>query len=75
MRIPIKKGKKMLHREIKDIIARTPADLKGRQLQHSAVLEEVGYYAPSNANWSYKVYKINYCGFPSMVVTQHNIIQ
>jgi hypothetical protein len=62
-------------REVKEIIARTPAELKGKVLAGGAVLQEVGYFQPSTANWIYKVYKINYDGFPIMVATKFERIQ
>ena len=75
MRTNRRNGRKLLLRDVREIMARTPAELKGKTLPGGCVLEEVGYFQPSAANWAYKVYKINYCGFPSLVAVKFGIIQ
>ena len=42
---------KLTKKQIRAIVAHTPAELKGQQVQLDDTL---GYYQPSNANWSYR---------------------
>lgn len=43
---------KLTHRQIQQIIKRTPAELKGKQIG-DAIREELGTFQPADANWSY----------------------
>ena len=42
---------KLTKKQIRAIVAHTPAELKGQQVQLDDILS---YYQPSNANWSYR---------------------
>lgn len=52
---------KYTYKEIKVIIENTPATLKGLQINDLKERIEVGYYHPTNANWSYLVYVVKTC--------------
>lgn len=41
---------KLTYKQIKMIIENTRKDLKGT---HQSIYQELGYYMPSGANWSY----------------------
>lgn len=52
---------KYTYKEIKAIIENTPASLKGIKINDIDKKIQVGYYHPSNANWSYLVYVVETC--------------
>ena len=46
---------KFTYKEIKEIIAATPAELKEKSTSDLGILTDVGYFRPAAANWSYQV--------------------
>lgn len=62
---------KFMLKEIKEIQAMTPAELKGKQLTTDITdYVVVGDCSAPSWNWGYKVYAISYQGRPLLVVTQ-----
>lgn len=53
---------KYSYKDIKAIEKHTPDDLKGKQISEIKGALQVGYFHPSNANWSYLVYVVNHGG-------------
>jgi len=44
---------KLTKKQIRQIIDHTPAELKGTSPGSSIIREPLGYYSPTDANWSY----------------------
>lgn len=65
---------KFTYKEIKQIIAATPAELKKRKISDFEYMD-VGYFHPSQANWSYLVKTIIYNGRPELVAVVFGQIQ
>lgn len=59
---------KYTYKDIKNIQNFTPAELKGKQINTIKKNLQVGYFIKSTANWSYRVYVIEYQGFLREVV-------
>lgn len=63
--------------EIKKIAEYTPVELVGQDIS-KLMSVNVGYYAPSNTNWSYQIYAIPHPSkpdyIPDLVVTQFGYI-
>ena len=61
---------KATYQEIKDIANCTPKELAGKSTTEIGPYEIVGYYRPSNANWSFQVAVVVWDGSPLEVVLQ-----
>ena len=53
---------KYTYKEVVAIAKNTPDELRGKQISEIKGAFQVGYYHPSNANWSYLVYVVNHGG-------------
>lgn len=65
---------KIRYKEIKNIIKNTPTQVKKTQI-HNYTSLFVGFYHPSNANWSYQVHVIVFMGMPIKVVSCFGTIE
>ena len=61
---------KATFKEIKEIARFTPDELAGKSTLGIGPYEIVGYYRPTNANWSFQVAVIVWEGRPLEVVLQ-----
>lgn len=63
---------KFTYKEIKEIIAFTPKEVRGKQISSFGynTREQVGSYHPSTANWSYIVFALCSNREVSLVVTR-----
>ena len=59
---------KYTYKEIKRIIEWTPTELKNKSTNEFETLLDLGYFHPSNANWSYQVKATIYKGLIVPVV-------
>ena len=62
------------YQDIKETIRFTPEELKGKTKLDFSYYLEIGYYAPSNANWSYIIAVVDYDGYLIKVVTRFGAI-
>ena len=65
---------KTTKRNIDEIRQFTPKELKGKTRLDFTYYKDVGYYAPSNANWCYIVAIVDYNGYLTSVVLQFGVI-
>lgn len=63
---------KLKKKQIEIIRRNTPAEIVGKQRQHinAQYIEKLGYYQPTNTNWSYVAEYISYKGQPLLIVTR-----
>ena len=60
---------KVLKKDIKEAIARTPASLDDANIRAmNSVL--LGYFTPADANWSYELHAISVDGNPMVVASR-----
>lgn len=65
---------RFIYKQIKQIMNNTKDELKNTSIERIKNKLLVGYYHPSNANWSYQVYCIDYKGALMMVACVFGII-
>ena len=63
---------KLTKRQIDTIIENTPTELKGF---HTSFESDLGYFMPSNANWSYRAGWVKFNGALIVVVKVFGVIK
>ena len=63
---------KLTKKQIDVIVENTPSELKGF---HTAFESDLGYFMPSNANWSYRAGYVKHNGVLVVVVKVFGVIK